>query len=53
MLDGHAPLLSDPRSAGEVGLAQFELAAPVADGQTEVQAGSDLHECPMSLDGNI
>ena len=37
---------SDPRLAGELGLAQLELAASVADGQTEVQGGSDLHGGP-------
>ena len=52
VLDGHDPLPSDPRFAGELGVAQLELAAPVADDQTEVQGSSDLHDGPMSLSAN-
>ena len=48
VLDGHDPLLSDPRFAGKLGLAQLELAAFVADGETEVQGSSNLHDSPMS-----
>ena len=52
VLDGHDPLPSDSRLAGELGLAQLEAAAPVADGQPEVQGSSDLHNGPMSLTGS-
>ena len=48
MLDGHDLLPSDPRFAGKFGLAQLELAASVADGETEVQRSSNLHDGPMS-----
>ena len=39
-LDGHNPLPSDSRLAGEPGLAQPECSASVTDGQAEVQGGS-------------
>ena len=44
VLDGHDPLPSDPRLAGEFGLAQLEFSASVADGQTEIQRGSYFHD---------
>ena len=52
VLDGHDPLPSDPRLAGELGLAQLEAGAPVADGQIEAQGRLDLYDGPMSLDSN-
>ena len=43
-LDGDNPLPSNSRLSGEFLLAQLELAASFADGQTEVQRRSDLHD---------
>ena len=45
-VDGDDPLPSDPRLAGEFGLAQLELSASVANDQPEVQRGSNLHHGP-------
>ncbi len=50
MLNGDDPLSLDARLAGELGLAQLELAASIADGQTEARGGggSDLHDGPAA-----
>ncbi len=40
MLNGDDPLSSDARVAGQLSLAQLQLAAPVADDQTDIRGGA-------------